>query len=372
MKFIFFILAGLVFGPAFAKAYGESLTPPLPNQERFRLKLNTGYYYTEDNYLTRFQTEPLQKTLQLTEGGAPFFHYMDAGLSLGYVPSTWLELELFSTGFWFAQSGNGNRLYFSTPQIKRIGGAIRTQHLIADVFGFIPELYVSYPLFPINYKSQSPITDDGEWHITPSLWFYGVLFDIVRPFVHTGFKWRSHPLSSLFQWKAGLMLKADIAEIGFYSHGFWSVINKDPSSSLLGDRISLLKRVNAGSLRFFSANPGVIGARGWLAWHFPYLTLRLSGNMDLTGISYSKGYGALVEIIIKMGRVKKTAVEAMFSEKGPSFKSQVATDSADLESAFESAGKEALLNNTWEEEQMEQEMEEALKQSEQIEEQKME
>ncbi len=368
-RLLFSFLTLLAFCPALLRADGDSLTPPLPGQERFRLKFRTGYYYTEDNYLTRFQTEPLQQTLGGGGVSPPFFHYMDAGLSLGYVPAKWLELELFATGFWFAQSGNGDRLYFSTPHIKRVGGLIRTQHLIAGVFGFIPEILVSSPFFPINYSTESPITDDGEWHVTPSLWLYGVLFDIVHPFAYTGFKWRGHPLSSLFQWKAGLMLKADIAEIGFYSHGFWSV-TKDLSSSLLGDRISLLKRVNAGSLRFFSANPGVIGARGWLAWHFPHLTLRLSGNMDLTGVSYSQGYGALVEIIIRMGKVRKTAVEAIFSEKDSGFTPQVVTDSADLEKAFKSADK--ALPSAWEEDQMEQDMEEALKQSEQEEEMKME
>ena len=329
----YFILALLALGPLALSAYEDSRTLPFFTEERFRLKMNTSYYYTEDNFTGLFRSESLGQSLQLKGGFPPFFHFMRTGLSLGYTAFSHLSAEVFLEGFWFAQSGNGTALYFSSPEVKRVGGVLRSHYLIEGVFGFIPEISFSYPLFPINYNTQTAITDDGVYRLTPSLWLYGVLFDTVIPFVQGGFKWRGHPLSSFFQWKAGLMLRADIAEIGFYTRGFWSVI-LDPSSPNLGDRVHLLKKVNAGSLRFFSSNPNVIGGTGWLAWHFPFLTLRFSGDMDWAGARYSKGYGVLAEIIIKIGKIHKTRVESLFEGQEAGFEPNRAKDSALLEQSF--------------------------------------
>ena len=328
-----FILAWLVLSPFPLGAYEDSQTPPFFQGERFRLKMNTSYYYTEDNFIGLFQSESLRQSLQLKGGLSPFFHFMRTGLSLGYSPFSYLSLEAFLEGFWFAQSGNGTQLYFSSPEVKRVGGIVTSHHLIKGVFGFIPRISFSYPFFSINYNTQTPITDDGVWQMTPSLWLYGVLFDVVVPFVQGGFKWRGQPLSSFFQWKAGLMLRADIAEIGLDIHGFWS-ITLDPSSKDLGDRVQLLKRVNAGSMRFFSANPSGIGGTGWLAWHFPFLTLRFSGDMDWAGARYSKGYGVLAEVIIKIGKIHKTRVESLFEGQKAIFEPNRAKDSALLEQSF--------------------------------------
>ena len=333
-KLVLFLVLWVLY-PYPLSAYEDSRTPPFLTGEQFRLKLRTNYHYTEDNFINRFQSEPLRQTLRLKGGPSPFFHFMRSAVSFGYSPFGWLATEAFLEGSWFAQSGNGTRLYFSSPKAERVGGALRGSVWVGEIFGIIPEVSFSYPFFSINYNTQTPVTDDGVWHFTPSLWLSGVLFGIVYPFAYAGFKWRGRPLSSLFQWKAGLLLKADIAEIGLYSRGFQSVI-LDQSSSLIGDRVNLLKRVNAGSLRFFASNPNVIGGTGWLAWHFPYLTLRFSADMDFIGARYSKGYGVLVELIIKMGKVHKTKVQSVFNNRSAGFEPNI-DDSAMVEESFEKA-----------------------------------
>ena len=340
------IIIGLIFAllavqPSLVLAYSDGQTPPFYGEELVRLKLKTGYYYTESNFIGQLRSESLRQTLQLKEGAfPPFFHFMKTGFSLGFSPLSWMSVDTFLEGFWFAQSGNGQGLYFSSPAIKRIGGVFRAPYELKGVFGLIPELSFSYPFFPIDYNTKTPVTDSGVWHFTPSLWVYGVLFDIVRPFGYVGFRWRGQPLSSRFLWKTGLLLKADIAEIGFYVRGFLSA-TLDQSSGIIGDRINLLKRVNAGSLRFFSANPNMIGGTGWLAWHFPYFTLRLSGNMDFMGYHYSKGYGVLAEMIVKLGKIKKTRVQTIFN-RSSSFTPDISSKADFVESSFRSAEKTEL------------------------------
>ena len=345
------------------QAREDSLTLPLSRGKHiFHIEFNTGYYYTEDNYIKAFQAQPLRQTLNLTgASSSPFFHYMNTDFSLGYSFTDWFEIEAFCSGFWFAQSGDGSKLRFSGPKIKRGGVAFRNQQSIVKAFGFIPEFSFSFPFFSINQHTQKPITDDGSMHFTPALWFYGAIGEMFYPFVQMGLKLRTHSLSSLLQWKAGALLKADIAEIGFYSYGFWSVI-KDKSSASLGDRSNLLKQTNAGSLKFFSTNPGLIGFMGWLGWHFPYVTLRLSGDIDINGAQHSKGYTFLASLIIELGS-KHKRVDEIFDDPQDNFEPQITKDEQSVNDVFE---------NTTEDSRIQQEAEQALEETERIEEEKVE
>lgn len=359
---VLFSLFSLLFSLPL-QAREDSLTLPLSRgKNTFHIELNTGYYYTEENYTRVFKSQSLRDTLKLTAASSsPFFHYMNTELSVGYSFTNWFEVEAFSSGFWFAQSGNGNTLRFSGPKINRGGVAFRSQQSIVKNFGFIPEFSFSFPFFLLNQRTEKPVINDGSMHFTPTLWLYGVIGEVIYPFANVGLKLRTQSLSSLLQWKVGAMLKADIAEIGFYSYGFWSVI-KDKSSSLLGDRFNLLKRVNAGSLKFFSANPGLIGFMGWLGWRFPYVTLRLSGDIDINGTYHSKGYTFLASLIIELGP-KRKRVDEIFNDQQDDFEPQITEDEQSVDDVFE---------NTAEDSRIQQEAEQALEETEQIEEEKIE
>ncbi|MDE0119989.1 MAG: hypothetical protein OXM55_08300 [Bdellovibrionales bacterium] len=360
----YFIISFLIFTPLSLKAQEDSLTLPLSRGGGvFHTELNTGYYYTESNYTQRFTSQALRQVLGLkSDSPSPFFQYMNMELSLGYSLTNWFEVEVFSSGFWFAQSGNGENLRFSGPQIKRAGLAFRSQQSIIKAFGFIPEFSFSFPFFAIKTHTEKPITDDGSLHFTPSLWIYGAIGEVFYPFIYGGLKIRTLALSSLLQWKAGVMLKSNIAEIGFYSYGFWSVI-RDKSSAVLGDRANLLKRTNAGSLRFFSANPGLIGFTGWLGWHFPYVTLRLSGDMDINGTNYSRGYTFLASVIIALGGHKKKKMDEIFTEPTEHFEPQMIEEVESVNDIFENPMEDARIQHA---------AEQALEAGEQTEEEKIE
>lgn len=366
LKYLYF-LSLVCFFSFSIQAREDNITPPLSHgKNTFFIEIHTGYYYTETNYTEPFKSQSLSQFLNPTgKYDVPFFQYMNMDLSLGYSFTEWFELEIFSSGFWFVQSGDGKQLRFKGPQIKRIGGAFRGQQSMAsDAFGLIPEFSFSVPFFSVNPQSNKPITDDGSLHFTPSLWMYGVIGDVFYPFLHTGLKLRTQSLSSLLLWKLGAMVKADIAEIGAYSYGFWSVI-RDKSSSRLGDRSLLLKKVNAGSMKFFSSNPGLIGVTAWLAWHFPYVTLRLSGDIDLNGTHHSKGYSFLASLIMEFGSDHKAADEIFNDEPvGPErFEPQITEEEQAVNDIFENATDDMRIQ---------QEAEQALEEAEKAEEGKIE
>ena len=349
------------------QARENNITPPLSRGAKvFFTEIHTGYYYTEKNYTELFKSQSLNKFLNLKGNySLPFFQYMSMDLSLGYAFTDWFEAEVFSSGFWFAQSGDGKKLRFNNPQIKRVGAAFRSQQSIAlNSFGLIPEFSFSVPFFSVNFHSDKPITDDGSLHFTPSIWMYGSISNIFYPFIHTGIKLRTQSLSSFLLWKLGAMLKGNIAEIGAYSYGFWSIL-RDKSSSRLGDRSQFLKKVNAGSMKFFSSNPGLIGFTAWLGWHFPYVTLRLAGDIDINGIYHSKGYSFLASLIIDLGSDQREADEIFDNETDSheTFEPQISEEEQTVSDIFENPAEDIRIQ---------QEAEQALKEVEKIEEENIE
>ena len=295
-------------------AWDESWTLPISGDHIFSAEFRAGYYYTDGNYMQNFSFQSLSQILKGEGGDRAFFDYMDAGFSMSYAPWSWFEASVFSTGIFFARSQN-QTLNQAGFKVQRAGLAFRSHQRASDgLFGWIPELSLSFPFYSLNNQDIYPITDDGSIYFTPGFWLYGRVEKVFYPFVYTGFKWREDPFSSLLLWKAGAMLKAEIAELGAYYYGFWSVI-KDQADPLYGDRFILLKRVNSASMKFASSNPNLIaGFKGWLAWHFPYLTLRIHGEMDINGAFYAKGYGFFASIIMKLGSNKPATVTDIFKQ----------------------------------------------------------
>ena len=364
----FLVTGTLLFFSSFSFPQPENQTLPLSRgKNTFFMEFNTGYYYTDSNYTNSFKSQSLRQTLGLFNfKHMPFFQYMNMDLSLGYTFTDWFEIEAFSSGFWFAQSGDGNRLRFSSPQIKRAGMAFRSQQDI-DAFGFIPEFSISFPFFFVSPSyTEKPITDDGSIHFTPGIWLYGSVSDLFYPFIYGGFKLRTKSLSSLLQWKLGAMLRSNIAEIGAYTYGFWSVV-RDRSSAQVGDRFNLLKEANAGSFNFFSPNPGVIGFVGWLGWRFPVVTVRLSGDIDINGTNYSKGYGFLASLIFEIKTTKSKKVDSIFDDDNKEQKEFVPQMTED-----EEAVNKEIFENTVEDTRIQEEAERILKETERAEESKIE
>ena len=351
-----FLASFLILSSWSTQALEDNFTPPLSRGKGiFFIEMGSSYYDTDKNYTQFGKVQPI---LSLTE--EYFFRYASAEFGLGYSLSKWFEVRAFTTGFWFVQSRGNEVNLHSGFQVKRGGAAFHTPQMVGSNFGFIPEFSISAPFFQLNKNSNTPITDDGALHFTPAIWFYGVIGQVFFPFTYVGFKYRNQSLSSFLQWKTGAMLQADIVEIGAYTYGFWPVI-RDKSSRKLGDRAQLLKRTNADSLKFFSSNPALIGFAGWIAWRFPYVTLRFSGDIDINGMNHAKGYTFLASLLLEFVRRKKNpSMEDMFKEP-----QELLPESSEkeMESAFENLEKDTIVRE---------EVQQALEETEKLEEEKLE
>ncbi len=298
-----FCLTLAVLFPIFGEAREDQLVLPLPRKPHtFYTELNTDYFLTKENYSYRFTVEPLGQT-SIQSRRQPFFYYTSFDLSVGYSLNKQFEMDAFVRGFWFAESDNGINTSFQSPYFARGGVSLRHHQKLHYVI-LVPSVNFSFPFYLINFNSQLPITQDGSLHFTPAFWLYAPIKNLFYPFGYLGFKFRTNFLSSLLRWKLGALLTISGLEVGLQFQGFWSVI-LDQSSSRLGDKRALLDRVNGGSLKFFSSNPGVLNLGGWVGWRFSHFILRLMGDVDMFGQNYAKGSRVLFSVIMEIGKNKR-------------------------------------------------------------------
>ena len=311
------------------EAWGLRLEQP---EGTLFMELGAGYYYTNSNYTDYYSSIPLTRELNISQNShsPPFMHYVMQDLSIGWTLKKWFELDIFAQGFWLAQSGDGSRLLSfnalnnATKAVKRVGMALRSYHTWHKPGGgFIPEFSFSFPLHRMNYKDinylhTEPIVDDGTAHFTPSFWFFIEKLNLFYPYIHLGAKFRTQSLSSLAQWKLGLMLKWNIMETGLHYYGSWTMIKNTETSMKVRDRKELLKSVNAGSYKFLSENPGVMGFYGWLGLNLRGVSLRVALDKDVFGLSYAKGYSMIFSIVLRTEQQRK--IEKLFNNKDHLFK----------------------------------------------------
>ena len=313
MKKITLILI-TAFYTLLVQASEDSFILPINRKENTPfIELNTEYYYTNSNYTEYFDTIYLSEISNASNDA--FMHYAGQDLSIGYTMQHWIELELFLKGFWFAQNSHRSLSIITNniKTIKRFGMALRShQKWGRDSGGFIPEFSFSAPIYKVNYSSSVPIVDDGSLHFTPSVWLYLRTLSILYPYVQIGVKLRPQPVSSFVTWKIGTMLKWNIFEAGIHYYGLWTMI-KEKSSSESRKKIELLSYTNAGSQKFLSSNPGVMGFTSWLGLNLYNLSLRLSGDIDIFGQNYAKGYSAMLSIIFQIEPKRK--IERLFNDK---------------------------------------------------------
>lgn len=292
------------------QAAEESLTFNLPKGPDFGyVQLQHEYYYTEDNYRAWFESQPLAGG----RGKLPlFFQYILWDLSLGYHFGTWLETELFVRGGWLAQSGDGTNLKTSAPNLYRGGGVLRSHQSWGQGFGggLVEELSVSLPFRSLKPGMFKPWPDDGSLHLNPALWLYAAFWQTFYPFGKVAFQFRNQGLSDLLKLRLGLLIRMGVmSEVGACVYGFLSAV-KSASANLSQEE--LLSRLHAGSRKFGSLNPAVMGGLVWLKWQLPYFTLRLSGDMDINGTHYAKGYTFQLAVLWKWGAYHN--LEDMFEE----------------------------------------------------------
>ena len=275
--FIFFLFLVLRFSPVQAEI---SDLPEVPQGKALSFSLNTEFYQTSANYTNLGEFSDLDEV----ESGF-FFRYISFRPKLTYFPLRWFSINAQVEGLWVTSASKDFERSLLRPNFYSAGFAV---HSRTGPLTFSSGL--------MGGGSLSGFQDNDEivigcncYFVEPNLWVIYDIKSLVYLFYNTSFRYRTFQLSSLWFHKAGGYIQTRRMNFGFSTDFFFSVIS-DFYKNQPDKRTSILKKVNAGSYRFYGVNPSALSFTTWIEWKVKPLFVSLYGNVDINGRSYSRGF----------------------------------------------------------------------------------
>lgn len=283
-KYILFI--GILFGAL--PVWAEFLLPQkrIPRNNSLFIDLSTEIFYSQGN----FDHEAFFENLEGEYAYTAFFNYK---LNVIYAPFSWVQIEpyIHAQTHLVQKETNMDYLPFMPTQTGLKGSFfIHTPFVVLS-----PELNFSYPL---DIQKTRIVTNDGVIKLTPALFIHLSFLDSFIPFGKIAYQYRQD-LSGLLIYHGGFMYQDNIWEIGLLLGGFSSVVSDQNPNT----RHSVLNRFNAGSLKFYSANPSVIGTALWADLKLSKKTqIFVHGGFSFFGLNYAQEFN--FNIGLKRGFIK--------------------------------------------------------------------
>ena len=271
-------------------ALSEVRFPNFPSKSQpLSFSLQTEFFRSQANYTSFGQYVALAEN--------DFFQYVFFRPSLSYSPfKHYINFSLFANSF-FAK-GPKHVLPF---KVSLAGAGVSFYHKIKTLFiglelrGGLP-LYKNFQdnsgilLEEDKYSKDSIVVGDGAYFLEPGLWLIFQPSKIFHIYSHNSFRWRSAGLSSLLFSSLGAVLESEFINAGLSLDSFFSLFIYDQFSSQPAQRTAILKKANAGSLKFYSVNPSVLSTTAWTKFKFKPFFTTLYVNLDTIGKNYAKGF----------------------------------------------------------------------------------
>ena len=288
----FFALTGAFKAPALS----TPRFPELPSKEKsLSMSLQSEFFYSDSNHLKFGQW----KALNDQKGN--YFQYIALHPRLLWTPfSDYIYFELFANSFWVKSVGDRSREVFR-PSIA--GGGLgfynkwKNFYAGLELRGGIP---VSQSLpdiegVPLSKNFQTPdelIVGDDSYFVEPGVWLYLQPFPSFYLYYNVSFRHRIFsPLSSLLFNRLGGVVRIKLVDIGLSLDSFFSVL-PDTQIQQAERRLELIRRVNAGSYRFYSFNPSLVSFTTWMEFKFQpaFINVYFNGSAPVgMGSNYARG-----------------------------------------------------------------------------------
>ena len=275
-------------------ALSEVRFPDIPSKSQpLSFSLQTEFFRSQANYTSFGQYVALAEN--------DFFQYVSFHPTLSYSPfKRYISFSLFANSF-FAKSPK----HVLPFQVSLAGAGVSFYHKIKTLFIGL-ELRGGFPLYKNFQNYQKPNTEvtvgdgsysedpivvgDGAYFAEPGLWLIFKPSKIFHIYNHTSFRWRSAGLSSLLSSSLGGVLESEFITAGLSFDTFFSLFIQDQFSNQPEQRTAILKKANAGSLKFYSVNPSVLSTTAWAEFKFKPFFTTLYVNLDTIGQNYAKGF----------------------------------------------------------------------------------
>lgn len=200
---------------------------------------------------------------------------------------------------------------------------------------FIPEILVSVPVDRTSANQITPMTNDGVTYVKSGIF-------ILKPFRRfrlCSFLGLHYPMDSLakkFLYEATLDMRVfDTFTIGGGVDGYEPAMSDEKT---LINRMASATRANAGSERFYSYNPSLIEARGWIGWRpDTSLWIRAGYAKTLNGLHTAEGQSFLLSVQFNSSHVDFSSdASRTSSRKGSDPDSALKTFEVDIEDTDQS------------------------------------
>ncbi len=198
-----------------------------------------------------------------------------------------------------------------TPTLSRQNSGLNNlvlsidYNMIGGSFNILPELILIYPFQKVDPQTDTVLIGEGALSAEARL-NWQKLWPTFKLLAHTGFKYRDEGRSSLFTYKLSNEFDLNSFLLGAGFEGFVSVL-QDQHTKRTQERLDVVRRVDAGSYRYYSVNPTEHKALGWLGYQFDR-SLSVRGGLDYiyAGGRVAAGYGYFVGIEYSFEPVKSS------------------------------------------------------------------
>jgi len=285
-KYIVFI--GVIFSSL--PSLAELLFPQkrIPRNHSLFVDVSTELFYSHGNFKNDGYLENLEQPNYII-----FFNYK---LHLIYTPAEWVHIEpyIHAQTHIVQEETSLNYLPFRPTKAGLKGSFfINTPFIVLS-----PELDFSYPLDAQASGASRIVTNDRVMKLTPALLMHLSVLGSFVPFGKIAYQYRQD-LSGLLIYHAGLMYQDIVWELGALFGGFFSVVqDQNPNN-----RHFPLNRFNAGSLKFYSANPDTHGVTFWTDLKLSKKT-QIFAHFGFNFFGFNYAQGPSLNLGIRRGFVK--------------------------------------------------------------------
>ncbi|WP_413943917.1 hypothetical protein [Bdellovibrio sp. HCB-162] len=168
-------------------------------------------------------------------------------------------------------------------------GAVGADFLIYnEMFQLIPEVIAVFPFEKIDNTSDTVMNSEGVIEVRSRV-IAQKDFGTFRGYGWLGFNYRAEGRSFLMPWGVGAQLKMDRIRLGAELFGYQSVSDDTNKNSL--SRTSYINGVNAGSLKFYGANPALMDTQLYAKWLINRKwSIQANGGATLMGSNVAAGF----------------------------------------------------------------------------------
>jgi len=271
-------------------AFAELLLPQkrIPKNSSLFIDFSTELFYSHSNFDNNGYWEDLADRNYIT-----FFNYK---LHFIYAPTSWAHIEPYIHAQTHIAQKETSLDYLPFRPTKT---GLKGSFFIHTPFVVIsPELNFSYPLDAQTNGVSRIITNDRVFKLTPALLMHFSFLGSFVPFGKIAYQYRQD-LSGLLIYHAGFMYQDNVWELGVLFGGFSSVVQDQHPNT----RHSILNQFNAGSLKFYSANPSSHGITGWIDLKLSKKTQMFAHyGVNFLGSNYAQGHS--INVGIRRGFIK--------------------------------------------------------------------